>query len=261
MVVKVFIDEMTWSELKDRMLETDIAYLPLGTIECHGPHLPMGTDYYVATAVCVLAARKTSGVVMPPLTYNFTGATNAFKGTIGIPMKLEMEMIKAILKSLWEQGFKRLFVVSTHGPNDVPIRMAIRELYEYDKVIAVYFNPHKIAVSLISKEGHKDGAWLEATLLFASLKVLGKEHLIPKLEAIRTLEGPPIELPGLYDIWRLGGRVGYRYTHFLQHVPPRGNIDLDYGAELLERVSEVLVELAKPLKLYVEYHIREWARK
>jgi len=259
--VKVFIDEMTWSELKDRMLETDIAYLPLGTIECHGPHLPMGTDYYVATAVCILAAEKTKGVVMPPLTYNFTGATNAFKGTIGIPMELEMKMIKAILKSLWKQGFRRLFVVSTHGPNDVPIRMAIRELYEYERVIAVYFNPHKVAVNLASKEISKDEAWFEATLLYASLMVLRKEYLLPKLEELKTVESPPINLPGLYDIWRLGGRVGYRYTHFLQHVPPREGINVEYGVKLLRRVSEFLVKLADPLKLYVEHHIKEWARE
>ena len=259
--MKVFIDEMTWRELKERMHKTDIAYLPLGTIECHGPHLPMGSDYYVSTAVSILAAKRTGGIVMPPLTYNFTGATNAFKGTIGIPMELEMKIIKAVLKSLWEQGFRRLFVISTHGPNDVPIRMAIRELYEYEKIIAVYFNPHKAATNLIPKEKMKDGAWLESTLVFASLKVLGKEHLIPKLDELKSVKSPPIELPGLYDIWRLGGRVGYRYTHFLQHVPPREGIDLEYGVELLERVADILAKIADPLKLYVDHHIKKWVEK
>lgn len=247
--MRVFIDELTWPELEERLRATDIAYLPVGTVECHGPHLPLGTDLYVATAVCVLAARDTGGLVLPPLAYSFTGATSAFKGAVSVPMRLEAEFVKAILKSLWGQGFRRLFVVSIHGPNDAPLTLAVRELYEYDGVAAVYFNPYKVIRRLA---GEADPAWLEACLAYASLTVLGKGHLVPDTNKLKRAEPPPIEAPGLEDIWRLGGVVGFRYTHPLQHMPPREGISVERGLELLRGAARALADMAEPLKLYVE---------
>jgi len=133
---KNLLDEFTWPEVYEKISKSDVAYFPVGPQEGHGKNIPMGTDVYVATATGILSSKKSGGIVLHPFTYNFTGATNAFRGTVSIPMHLEMEVIKAVIRNLWQQNFRAIFVLSIHGPNDIPIMMAIRELFEYERIVA-----------------------------------------------------------------------------------------------------------------------------
>ncbi len=92
---KALVDEFTWPELFDGIKDSDVAYFPVGTQECHGPNLPMGTDMYVAAGAGALAADQTGGMVLHPLAYNFCGATSGYRGTVSIPMELQMQVGRA----------------------------------------------------------------------------------------------------------------------------------------------------------------------
>ena len=55
------------STFKQRMKQHPIAYLPLGTLEWHGEHLPLGADSIQSEALMIEAAKRFGGIVMPPL--------------------------------------------------------------------------------------------------------------------------------------------------------------------------------------------------
>ncbi len=175
---KVLLDEFTWPEIYEKVSQSDVAYFPVGTQEGHGPHLPMGTDMYIATGAGILASQNTGGIVLHPLGYCFTGATNAFRGTVSIPMHLEMEVTKAVVRNLWQQKFRAIFVLSIHGPNDIPIMMALRELFEYERIVASYFNPY---LAVDEKKYGYDEAAKEAAMCYASMALLGQGEQIPNL--------------------------------------------------------------------------------
>ncbi len=246
---KVFLDEFTWPEIYEYLKKNDLVYVPVGTLEGHGPHLPMGTDTYIATAVSVLAANKSKGIVLPPIPYSFTGATIAFKGTITIPITIQSIFLQEIIKALWSQGFKRIILVSIHGPNDIILSTVVREVFESWSIPAVYFNPYKVIKDKVPKD--YDIARLEASLVFASLKVLKKDYLIPDLSKLKDIEPPPLN-PYFLKIQERGGVVGFRYTDILQHLPPRSNIDIDFGIKLLNYAADELVKLSKDLKKYIK---------
>ena len=46
-----FLEELTWPKAKKTLAETKIAVIPTGSIEQHGPHLPVGTDFFAAQAI------------------------------------------------------------------------------------------------------------------------------------------------------------------------------------------------------------------
>ncbi len=71
-----------------------LAYLPLGSLEFHGPHLPVGLDALNAHGVCVRAAQRTGGVVLPAL-YQGIGGLHG-----GFPWSLMMESPEAIRANL-----------------------------------------------------------------------------------------------------------------------------------------------------------------
>ncbi len=59
--------ELCPEEFRHRIFETPVAYLPLGTIEWHGEHLPLGTDLLISEHLMNLAAKRFGGIVLPPL--------------------------------------------------------------------------------------------------------------------------------------------------------------------------------------------------
>ena len=65
--MSVFYEELTPQEFTERIKECPVGYLPLGTLEWHGPHLPLGTDAFEGKDLFRLAAEKFGGIVFPEL--------------------------------------------------------------------------------------------------------------------------------------------------------------------------------------------------
>ena len=64
---KVLYEELCPDELVQRLQEMPVAYLPLGTLEWHGPHMPLGADGIQSKELFVRVAEKIGGVVLPML--------------------------------------------------------------------------------------------------------------------------------------------------------------------------------------------------
>lgn len=73
---------LTPAELDAAIAASPIAYLPLGSLEFHGPHLPIGLDALNAHGVCLGAAGRTGGVVLPPLYQGLGGGHSDYPWTM-----------------------------------------------------------------------------------------------------------------------------------------------------------------------------------
>lgn len=93
-----------------------VAYLPVGCIEFHGPHLPVGVDMLTADAICHRVAARTGGMVLPPLWL----ASGVLPLPYGITMPLDVvrSTARSILEQLADAGFEVLVVFSGHGALD-----------------------------------------------------------------------------------------------------------------------------------------------
>ena len=111
-----------------------VAVLPLGSIEQHGPHLPVSTDYVVAThiaqtAVGVVAAARTAPVVLlEGLAYTKSDEHAQFPGTIWLSWDTLMRVLIDIGRSLQTSGISRLLMFNAHGGNSALGQVANREL-------------------------------------------------------------------------------------------------------------------------------------
>lgn len=255
-MAKVFLDEMTWREAKEMIERGAPIFLPTGPVEGHGPHVPLGCDYYIATAFSVVMAQKCHGAVLPPLTYNFSGATSTFKGAVSIPIEVQVEMLKAIIRSLWRQKFRCIFIVSIHGPNGIPIGNAVRTIFEEENIPAVFLNPWNYVEdeSLRQRIPNYDGNYKEAMLAYAAAKFLGKEQAIPDVSALKDEEEPEdCGLPEPLRKVQQYGMVGYHYTHELQHIPPRSGIDVALGIQIFEEMAQKMLPVVEGLREYVQW--------
>jgi creatinine amidohydrolase len=116
-------------EIDARLAVRPIAYLPLGTLEFHGPHLPIGLDALTGHGVCVEAAQRGGGVVLPVVYQGFGGGHKDYPWTImmaggeGIGAHL-----RATLTRLEELGVTVAVIFSGHfAPEQLDLIDAVAE--------------------------------------------------------------------------------------------------------------------------------------
>jgi creatinine amidohydrolase len=104
---------MTVEEIRQGLKETQTVILPVGVVEQHGYHLPLGTDTHHAVELARLASEQTGCFVLPPMNYSFSGG--ALPGTINLPPQLYSLVLMEVCHSLVEQGFKNIVFLLGHG--------------------------------------------------------------------------------------------------------------------------------------------------
>ncbi|MBC7113304.1 MAG: creatininase family protein [Candidatus Methanomethyliales bacterium] len=105
----------------------DIAILPVGSVERHGDHLPIGTDTLIPDFISQKVAETLNCLVLPPVWYGSCKAMRNFAGTFDIPEEVLYKYLKSIMVEARRNGIRLLVVVNGHGGNSVPIAMAARE--------------------------------------------------------------------------------------------------------------------------------------
>jgi creatinine amidohydrolase len=113
-----------------------LAVLPIGSLEQHGPHLPVITDTASASAAAIRAARlvvdELPVLVLPGLWTGMSEHHLPFGGTISLNFSELRGVLSGVVRSLRALGFARLLVVNGHGGNVEPLAVAARELaHEY----------------------------------------------------------------------------------------------------------------------------------
>jgi creatinine amidohydrolase/Fe(II)-dependent formamide hydrolase-like protein/7-cyano-7-deazaguanine synthase in queuosine biosynthesis len=113
-------ESYTWKEMESRLREVDTAILPCGSIEQHGPHLPLDVDYYDSIYLARTVAEACSNpkpLVLPAIPYGVAYHHEDFKGTISISNNTLSKLIYDIGMSLVRNGIRKLIILNAHGDN------------------------------------------------------------------------------------------------------------------------------------------------
>jgi creatinine amidohydrolase len=137
MVESVFMAELSWPEYAAKLAAGAPVVLALGATEQHGPHLPLGVDVVLPTAVCERVARILGGIVAPTIPYGYksqprSGGGQGFPGTTSLDAQTLALVLRDVIRDLGHDGVKRLVLVNGHYENAWPavegLDLAMREL-------------------------------------------------------------------------------------------------------------------------------------
>ncbi len=111
-----------------------VAVLPVGAIEQHGPHMPVGTDSYISQAYTRMALDKVGDtgatfLMLPGITYALSVEHIHFPGTITLQPTTLLATLEDIGASLARTGFKTLVIINGHGGNDHILQIAARQIH------------------------------------------------------------------------------------------------------------------------------------
>jgi creatinine amidohydrolase/Fe(II)-dependent formamide hydrolase-like protein len=119
--------ELTWHEAEQRLKEVDIALLPVGAIEQHGPHLTLDVDAfdseYLAKRVAA-ACSDPKPLVLPVISYGVSYHHDEFKGTISISNNTLSRLVYDIGMSAAKNGINKLIIINGHGGNSAALNYA-----------------------------------------------------------------------------------------------------------------------------------------
>jgi creatinine amidohydrolase len=127
-------NEMSWDELRSCAKQGRIALLPLGSIEQHGPMLPVGCDQFLAHTWALEAARRARddhgvlAVVLPTVPYGVSTNHMDFPGTVSLGLETYLRLLQDIVREVVRAGFRKIVCVSGHGGNIAPAREILRDL-------------------------------------------------------------------------------------------------------------------------------------
>ena len=111
----MLLADMTMSEFADIRQEVSGAILPLGVVEQHGPHLPLGLDAMHAGVLAEECAGLHPCFVAPPLYYGLCRSTRLHPGTLSIPAKTLISIVYHVGVSLSDQKIRYLCLLTGHA--------------------------------------------------------------------------------------------------------------------------------------------------
>ncbi len=118
----------TWETIGT--LDTDLAILPIGSTEQHGPHAPLGTDMLTASAVAEAGVERLDEQIPigPPITVGVSAEHRQFPGTVWVSEDTFRAYVREAAESLSTHGFDRIVFVNGHGGNVAALREVAAEL-------------------------------------------------------------------------------------------------------------------------------------
>lgn len=128
--MSVKMDEMSWVDIEDAIEDgNDTVLIMLGSIEQHGPHLPLGTDTYISDALGEKIAEKLGDALLAPTIRPGVSAHHMdFPGTISISPRLLMDLVEEYCEALDKHEFEYIVLIPFHGGNFDPVKTAAPEI-------------------------------------------------------------------------------------------------------------------------------------
>ncbi len=136
MTLPIRLAELTTEETRVLVAQAKtVALVQVGSVEPHGPHLPLATDTILSEVACaravpILSGRGIDAVIAPSVPYGVTDYAGGFAGALSIPKDTLVAYLRAVAAALLAAGFQRVAFVNNHlePAHDAAVREAAADL-------------------------------------------------------------------------------------------------------------------------------------
>ena len=193
----LLMSSLSWVEYRERVQNNVTILIPCGALEQHGPHLPLGTDALLSTAIAQNVAELINGIVAPTFSYGYksqpkSGGGQHFPGTTSLDGNTLSQMIRDVIRELARQGATQIVVIDGHYENQwfltEGIDLALRDVGTGSKLNIIRLEYWDFLTELtldrVFPEGFPGYALEHAAVMETSLMLhyhpnLVRLHLIP----------------------------------------------------------------------------------
>jgi len=137
--------EITRSDA-EKDLGNSVLVMPVGSLEQHGPHLPLGTDCYIAEALAIRVCEAIpDAILLPLLPFGYSWVWKDIPLTVSLREKTVEQILKELALSVYRFNPKALVVINGHLANESALKYAARDLADDVPLRFFYFSLPEIA--------------------------------------------------------------------------------------------------------------------
>lgn len=244
----VLMKEMDAFTYRERIASDPIVIIPVGSLEQHGPHMPLCVDELLSTAMASSVAQRIDAVVGPTITFGYksqqrSGGGYHLAGTVSMTGKTFIDLAKEITLELAEHGVRKFVFCNGHYENyqflfegvDLAVReLRVRGIEITCQLISYWDFVDDATIERLYPEGFTGWDLEHGGVLETSLMLLLHPELV---DMDRVSDDPPAVLPN-YDVLPIRPEL----------TPPSGclssarNATVEKGRILLETATTNMVE-------------------
>ena len=192
--------ELTAADLREKAQADAVVLLPVGSMEQHGPHLPVGVDTILSEGVCKAAAEAIAGempiVVAPTLWCGMAEHHMAFGGTFTFDIPTYRAVLLCLLDSLARHGFKRVLIVNGHGGNIHALAAFLPDLARETGLalrVTTPYDPAKAALAefLEDQDGVHHACEVETSMMMVLAPEMVRRDKLPEAHGPKHWTLPP----------------------------------------------------------------------
>jgi creatinine amidohydrolase len=194
----LILQEMTWTDVQEYLKTNDMVIIPIGSTEQHGPHLPLGTDSFIATDIAKMISARTGVVVAPVILAGYSVYHSGFPGSLSLKPETMEQVLFETAEMLIKYGFHRIMFWNGHGGNAIVQSKVIHRINHNTEAIAMALGDY---VSL-DPEPQEDWFDQHAGIQETSIML----YIEPDLVRLDRAEKPKIHLSPQAQKYLLRGR-------------------------------------------------------
>ena len=181
----LYLKELNTVQVESLLQREAPLFIPMGTLEPHGRHLPVGTDTFCAEKVAEHLSIAFDGVIAPSFEY---GLTNVFLQTSPssfFPIDLYRTFVEHIVKNFYKQGFKTIVIINGHGGNQEALKYILRNITREAPMALTIINWWIYASKFVeevynTKPGGHAAVEETAAILFSHPELVTKDNYNPE---------------------------------------------------------------------------------
>jgi creatinine amidohydrolase len=126
----MYMANYTSDNFKANVSKSNLVVIPIGSLEAHGHHLPLGTDIFSPRLFCSKLEEKIGDEIWiaPEIPYGQSYDLTVYPGTIDVPSQVFAEYVYWVGKGMYENGMKKLILLNGHGGNNTALNLAAEML-------------------------------------------------------------------------------------------------------------------------------------
>jgi creatinine amidohydrolase len=250
-----------WQRALDSSARTCI--LPIGILEKHGPHAPIGSDLIHVREWAARATKKEYAVVFPDYFYGQIYEARHQPGTFALPSKLVLELLDATCEEIARNGFQKIVIINGHGGNPNLLRFFVQTQLERRRNYAVYFfepGPDSTLNAQVKKLRKSDAAGdMHAGERETSTLLYLRPELV-KLDSATMESGENqkrLSIPDVYTaIWWYASFPNHYAGEGGKATRELGKVLTDHTVDALVRALKAIKADTKTLQLQNEFYDR-----
>jgi len=233
--MRLYWDEYTYKEIEELLKRDPLIILPIGSVEAHGYHLPLGTDMFQPLWLAEKLAENFHALILPPIHYGWTKSLSSFPGTISIGFDTLKNLVEEILREVVKHGGRKILIISGHASSAhmAALRLACEKIVKENvevklMLLSDYYIAYQYRGEIVPEDDSHAGVIETSRIMAIRPELVKKEYVFEKRE-----EKKYMVLPDYREI-----------APYATFSDPKGS-NKELGEKLNTMILEELIKMVK----------------